>query len=225
MVLLFSSCSLLSVSRAPKAEDNRYDRRMVRDDPVLRLLGDHRCISWQGWDGDTIAVAAQAVDRKVFIGPPLLPLVPFSAGYGGMNDGVYGGEVNSADRLWVAVLLVIAPGHTIALDPCAAEWVGGKDALRGAGMVRTDGTLATSAFIPLAYRCDEPQGAMYWKNADREPQRVFLMLRFLPGIHLEAGAQWTLRLPCLVNGNSRAPEFRFQHGQWVNYVPISKVNG
>lgn len=225
VVALASSCSILTVSRAPRAEDHRYARRVVRDHPHLRTLGDHHRISWQGWEGDSIAVMPEAVDRTVIIGPPLLPLFPFTTGYGGMGDGAYGAEVSSPDRFWVAVLLTIAPGHSIVLDPCAAEWVGGRDTLRGAGMVRTDGTLASAAFIPLAYRCNAPPGPMTWMNPGGEPQPVHLMLRFQPGIHLKGGARWTLRLPCIVNGVPRTAEYTYRYGQWMHYVPIALVNG
>lgn len=225
LIALASSCSFLTVSRAPRAQDHRYPRRVVRDHPHLATLGDHRRISWQGWDGDSIAVMPEAVDRTVIIGPPLLPFVPMSTGYGHLGDGVYGAEVSSVDRLWISVLLTIAPGHSIAIDPRAAEWVGGKDTLRGAGMVRTDGTLASAAFIPLAYRCDAPPGPMTWTNPGRVSQPVHLMLRFQPGIHLEGRAQWTLRLPCIVNGIPRTAEYTYRYGQWINYVPIALVNG
>lgn len=219
------SCSFLVISRAPKAADQRYARRVVRDDPTLRLLGDHRRISHQGWNGDTLAVVCEAVHNNNFIGPPVLPFVPFATGYGAMGDGAYGGEVSSTDRMWITVLLTVAPGHTFAIDPCAAEWVGGKDTLRGAGMVRTDGAMATAAFIPLAYRCDTDPGGMQWTNAGTTPERIFLMVRFQPGMHLEGGTRWTLQMPCRVNGVDRLAEFHYRYGQWIQYVPITKVNG
>jgi hypothetical protein len=224
-LVLASSCSFLVVSRGPRVEGQGYERRRVKEDEALGLLGDHYRIAWQGWDGDTIAVVSEAVSRKVFIGPPILPFIPSATGYGSQGNGAYDGEVSSMDRHWLSLLLTIAPGHTVALDPCAGSWIGGRDTLVVDGMLRSDGSLDQAAFLPLPFRCEEQPGPMSWTNRGNAPERVFLMLRFRPGIHLDGGARWTLRLPCTIQGTARTAEFHFRYGQWIHYSPITLVNG
>jgi hypothetical protein len=224
-LLALSSCSFLIIPKAPKSTDQRYAKSVVKNDRNLSRLGDHRCISWQGWEGDTIAVAVEAQVSRCFIGPPFLPLIPYKTGYGFNGSSVYDNEICSTDRLWLSVLVTIAPGHTITINACEAALTGINEHHHCTGMVRTDGNLDHAAFIPLPYDCSSPQLPMSWLNDGRVQQEFFLMLCFKPGLELRSGKTWTLKLPAAVNGQEIILEYHFRCGKWMVYSPISIVNG
>lgn len=225
MLLALSSCSFLTFPKAPKSTGQRYTKEVVKNDPNLSRLGDYRCIGWQGWDGDTIAVVAEAQVARSFIGPPLLPLIPYRSGYGFNGNSVYDNEICSTDRMWLSMLLTIAPGHSITIRPCEATWSGESEQLRCTGMVRTDGNLDHAAFIPLPFDCANPSSPMTWVNDGRMQQEIFVMLCFKPGLELRTGKTWTFNLPAAVNGTDHLLEYHFRCGKWMEYASISIING
>ena len=229
LLLFITSCSSLTIYQGPTAIDHRYSRKQVKNDLRLKELGNFRSISWQGWDGDTISVVVEAYREKYFLGPPFVPffgpliLTESYCDYG-IRNGPSNTEISNCDRMWISAAILLAPGHSISINPCLAEWIGGKEVLYGAGMVRIHEITRYANFIPLPYRCDVTQKPMTWSNQTNLPSNILLMIRFQPGLRLEPGFNWTMRLPCRMNGVERIAEFRYHFGQWLTYIPLEKIN-